>query len=228
MTTTTIIIEAVIFDWDATLADTRTAVVTSFQRALKTVNITNVSNDYIERRMGIGAAETFREILQKTNQPIDELTIKKLVEYKSQTQIELKGQVQLFLGAIELLEMLQNKIKIGLASMNNKKVIDTLIHDKGVEKYFQAIATGDTVKQSKPHPEIFLKCAKQLNTHPERCIVVEDSLFGVKAAKAAGMSCIAVTTGAYSKEELQKEKPDIIVTSLEQAKFYLLKHISSL
>ena len=50
------------------------------------------------------------------------------------------------------------------------------------------------------------------------------SLFGVKAAKAAGMKCIAVTTGVYSKEELQQEKPDTIVTNLEQVKFYLLNH----
>ena len=68
---------------------------------------------------------------------------------------------------------------------------------------------------SKPDPEIFLKTAKQLKTKPQACIVFEDSIFGVKAAKSAGMGCVAVTTGVYSKQELEKAKPDLAVTSLE-------------
>ena len=46
-------------------------------------------------------------------------------------------------------------------------------------------------------------------------MVFEDSIFGVKAAKSASMGCIAVITGVYSKEELEKEKPDLIVKTLE-------------
>ena len=49
----------------------------------------------------------------------------------------------------------------------------------------------------------------------KRCVVVEDSLFGVQAAKAANMGCIAVTTGVYSKQELEGEKPDLIVKTLK-------------
>ncbi|MCL2134284.1 MAG: HAD family phosphatase [Candidatus Bathyarchaeota archaeon] len=218
-------INAVIFDWDATLANTQDIIVTSFQQTLKEVNI-NISNTHIERCIGIGTAETFREILRETKKPIDEILIKQLVKSKIQKQINLKDQVQLFPDTINILEMLHDKTKIGLASMNNKPVIDTIIKTKKLKKYFQAIVTSETVKHSKPHPEIFLKCAKQLDTSPSECIVVEDSLFGVKAAKAAGMFCIAVTTGVYNKEELTQEKPDIIVSNLEQAKFYLLNNLN--
>jgi beta-phosphoglucomutase len=213
-------LEAVIFDWDATLADTQTVIVASFQQTLKEADI-KVSNTFIERCIGIGTAETFQEILRETKHPVDEKIVERLVESKSQKQIRLKNQVQLFTGTIDLLETLHGKVKIGLASMNNKTVIDALINAKSVEKYFQSIITAEAVKYSKPHPEIFLKCAHQLNTPPERCIVVEDSLFGVKAAKAAGMSCIAVTTGAYNKKEIEQEKPDAIVTNLEQVKVLL-------
>ncbi|MCL2643372.1 MAG: HAD family phosphatase [Candidatus Bathyarchaeota archaeon] len=216
-------VKAVIFDWDGTLADTRAAVVGSFQQTLKTVNL-EISDNYIERRMGIGAAETFREILRETKQPVDEELVKRLVEDKSQNQINLKNQVQLFQGAVDLLELLQNKVKVGLASMNSKRVIDAIVNARGLGKYFQTIITVEAVRQFKPQPEVFLKCAQQLDTLPSKCIVVEDSLFGVKAAKAAGMECIAVTTGAYSKEELEQENPDIIVENLEQAKFYLLNN----
>jgi beta-phosphoglucomutase len=224
------ILDTLIFDWDATLADTRKTVVTSFHQALKTVklnkgNVCGVSDGFIERCMGIGAAETFRAILREFDHPVDELIIKQLVEHKSQNQISLKSQVPLFPDALDLLEMLQGKVKMGLASMNSKAVIDALVQDKGLEKYFQAIVTGDDVVQAKPHPEIFLKCAQQLNTNLSNCLVIEDSLFGVKAAKTAGMKCIAVTTGVYSQKELQQENPDAITASLAQAKFYLHKHL---
>jgi beta-phosphoglucomutase len=215
--------EAVIFDWDGTLADTMAVIVTSFQKTLSEIGIT-ITDEYIKRRIGIGASETFREILREAKRPVDEALIKQLVQRKSQIQIDLKDQVQLLGGARELLEALQGKIKVGLASMNNSSVIKAMIEAKGLEKYFQVIITGDAVLHSKPDPEIFLKCAQQLEAKPEQCVVVEDSIFGVKAAKSGGMKCIAVTTGVYSKQELAKENPDLIVASLkgpEALKFIL-------
>ena len=77
------------------------------------------------------------------------------------------------------------------------------------------VLTVEAVSHSKPDPEIFLKTAAQLNVLPERSVVLEDSLFGVKAAKAANMGCIAVTTGVYSKQELEREKPDLTVKTLK-------------
>ncbi|XHH09506.1 MAG: HAD family hydrolase [Candidatus Bathyarchaeia archaeon] len=205
--------KAVIFDWDGTLADTSSTIVASFQKTLKEVNI-QVPDSYIERRMGIGASETFREILREAGKPVDEALVKRLVESKSRQQVNLKDQVQLFPGALELLEALWGKTKIGLASMNSCTVIGALVKAKGLEKYFQTITTAEDVTHSKPHPEIFQKNAQQLNVPPPNCVVVEDSLFGVKAAKAAGMSCVAVTTGAYSRIELEVENPDLIVATL--------------
>ena len=94
--------EAVIFDWDGTLADTRKVIVISFQKALKEINL-EVPTQYIERRIGIGASETFREILHAANRRVDEKIVKQLVERKSKVQIELASEVKLFEGARELL-----------------------------------------------------------------------------------------------------------------------------
>jgi beta-phosphoglucomutase len=206
--------EAVIFDWDGTLADTRKAIVISFQKALKEINL-EVPTEYIERRIGIGASETFREILGAANRRIDEKVVKQLVERKSKVQIQLANQVTLFEGAQELLERLRGKVKVGLASMNNRSVIMHLIQNNLLADCFDTILTVEAVSLSKPDPEIFLKTAAQLKASPEKCVVLEDSLFGVKAAKSAQMNCIAVTTGVYTKEELAKEKPDLIVKTLE-------------
>jgi beta-phosphoglucomutase len=215
--------EAVIFDWDGTLADTRQVIVISFQKALGEINC-EVSNEYIERRIGIGAAETFRDILRSANARVDEKLIQHLVWRKSQLEIELASQVKLFPGGRELLQA-QGKVKTGLASMNNRSVIIHLVEANNLEQYFEAILTAESISHSKPNPEIFLKTASKLKVSPQRCVVLEDSIFGVKAAKSANMGCIAVTTGVYSKEELEREKPDLLVKTLEDGRIlpFLLK-----
>ena len=206
--------EAVILDWDGTLADTRQVIVIAFQQTLREINCT-VSNEYIERRIGIGAADTFRELLRSAKMQFDEELIKRLVERKSQLEIELTDQVKLFPGARELLEALQGKVKMALASMNNRSVIIHLLKAKDLEKHFNAVLTAESISHSKPNPEIFLKSASTLKAIPEKCVVIEDSIFGVKAAKSANMGCIAVVTGVYSRLELEKEKPDLTVKMLK-------------
>jgi HAD superfamily hydrolase (TIGR01509 family) len=205
--------EAVIFDWDGTLADTRQVIVVSFQKALSEVNCI-VSDEYIERRIGIGAADTFYDILQSANIRVDQKMIEHLVDRKSQLEIELTSQVELFPGAKELLETLHGKVKMGLASMNNRSVIIHMVNANGLNQFFQAFLTAESISHSKPHPEIFIKTVSELKTNPEKCVVIEDSIFGVKAAKSANMGCVAVTTGVYSKEELKEAKPDLIVKTL--------------
>jgi beta-phosphoglucomutase len=206
--------EAVIFDWDGTLADTRQAIVIAFQKALSEINC-KVSDEYIERRIGIGAADTFRDILRSAKMQFDEKLIQCLVERKSQLEIELTDRVKLFLGARELLEALRGKVKMGLASMNNRSVVIHLLKAKDLENYFDTVLAAESISHSKPDPEIFLKAASKLKASPEKCVVVEDSIFGVKAAKSANMGCIAVLTGVYSKVELEKEKPDLTVKTLK-------------
>ncbi|MCL4429571.1 MAG: HAD family phosphatase [Chloroflexi bacterium] len=206
--------EAVIFDWDGTLADTRKPILISFHKALELIN-RQVSDEYIERRIGIGASDTFREILCSANLPVDEKVVKRLVERKSQVQIEYASQVALFEGARELLAVLQGKVKVGSSSMNNRSVIMNLLEVEGIADCFDVVLTVESVLHSKPDPEIFLKTAAQLDVKPQGCVVLEDSLFGVKAAKSAGMGCIAVTTGVYSKQELAVEKPDLLVKTLK-------------
>jgi HAD superfamily hydrolase (TIGR01509 family) len=205
--------KAVIFDWDGTLANTKVAILISFHKALELISY-QVPDEYIERRIGIGAADTFRGILKSAGMSVDEEIVRKLVELKSLAQIQLSNQVHLFFGAKELLEVLQGKVKLGLASMNNRSVIMDLLKRNNIIDCFDAVLTIESVSYSKPDPEIFLKVAHELGVVPSDCVVLEDSLFGVKAAKTAGMGCVAVTTGVYSKQELYVERPDLIVESL--------------
>ncbi|KYH41029.1 MAG: HAD-superfamily hydrolase [Candidatus Bathyarchaeota archaeon B26-2] len=207
--------DAVIFDWDGTLADTRRVIVLSFQKALETIGC-KVSDEFIERRIGIGARNMFKEILKTARIPFDNEMIERLVEKKIRIQTELTGNVELFDGAVELLEALRRRVKLALATMSNRRTIDKVLREKGIRRYFDFVITEDEVSQPKPNPEIFLKCAARLRCPVQRCVVIEDSIFGVKAAKEAGMKCVAVPSGAYSVDELKKERPDLIVRSIKE------------
>jgi HAD superfamily hydrolase (TIGR01509 family) len=212
--------KAVIFDWDGTLADTSSVLLISFKTALREINC-EVTDNMIERRIGIGTISTLQELLTEKQVPYDDELIQRLLKIKVQTEINHSNQVDLFEGAIELLNSLQGKIKIALASMNQREFIDHMLKEKKIQKFFDVTLTANEVSKPKPDPEIFLKTALKLNVKPEKCVVIEDSIFGVRAAKAANMGCIAVTQGAYSKEELCEEKPDLIVSSLKEKEVIL-------
>jgi beta-phosphoglucomutase len=205
-----------LFDWDGTLADTRQVIVATFQRAVKEEVGIHVSSKFIERRIGTGAAQTFKEILQNANKPADDAVIKKLLAKKIEAEITLSGNVKLFPGARELLEKLQGKVRLALASMNNRAVVEDLLQKLNLRRCFEAVLTVEEVTKFKPDPEIFLKSAAQLRCKPEDCVVVEDSIFGVQAARNAGMDCIAVLTGVYSRVELEAGKPGLIAESLAE------------
>lgn len=207
--------EAAIFDWDGTLADTKQVVVISFQKALREVHC-KISDEFIERRIGIGSAETFREILRSVRVRFDDVLINRLVNSKVQNEIDISSGTDLFDGAIDLLESLQDKVKLGLASMNDREVINHMLKKTNITTFFDVVVTAADVVNSKPNPEIFLNCARKLGSNPEECVVIEDSIFGVEAAKAAKMGCIAVLTGVYSRRVLEEANPDLVVSSLKE------------
>ena len=209
--------EAAIFDWDGTLADTMPVVVFSFQKVLRGIGCV-VSDEFLVRRIGIGARNMFKDALQLNNIVFDDVMVDELMEKKFRIQTKLFGDIKIFEGAAELLDSLRFKLKIGLATMSNRPIINRLLRMKGLDGYFDFVITADEAKNPKPDPEIFVKCALKLGCTPENCVVFEDSVFGVVAARSANMKCVAIPSGAYTKTELEKEKPDLIVDSLNETK----------
>jgi len=208
-----LMVKAVIFDWDGTLADTKKAVVRSFKKVLVKAACL-VSDEFIERRMGIGTKRTLEQALKECNVRFDDAMLENLAIEKIRIQARLTNIVSLFGGAIELLEELQGRIKIALATMSSRKVVDKLLSEKRIGGYFDVVVSADEIFSPKPDPEVFFVSATKLGVKPEDCVAVEDSVFGVRAAKAAEMKCIAVSSGAYSREELQEENPDLMINSL--------------
>jgi beta-phosphoglucomutase-like phosphatase (HAD superfamily) len=105
---------------------------------------------------------------------------------------------------VELLKWAQhNKFSTGLATMSHYPQASRVLQILELNPYLNFIATRDDVENGKPDPEIYLLVAKELNTSPQECLVIEDSPSGVKAALAAGMGCIAVTTD-FTREGICK------------------------
>ena len=106
----------------------------------------------------------------------------------------VRGHAQPLPGVRTWLERLQaGGARQGIASSAPVANIDTLAGELGLLGYFDAIVSGEKMP-GKPDPTLFLEVARQLGIPPESCVVVEDAIAGVEAAKRAGMKCIAVTT----------------------------------
>ncbi|MDR3678647.1 MAG: hexitol phosphatase HxpB [Flavipsychrobacter sp.] len=96
-------------------------------------------------------------------------------------------------GVQDALELLKaNDFKIGLASSSPSRMIDALVTHFGLRSYFDCITSADVVELGKPHPAVFLHCAKSLGASPLECLVLEDSVNGMIAGKAARMKVVVV------------------------------------
>ncbi len=96
-------------------------------------------------------------------------------------------------GVLDVLNYCQQKkLKIGLATSSSIKIMDAVLNKLKLQHYFSAIVSAQFMTYGKPHPKVFLVCAQQLNINTNNCLVIEDSVNGVIAAKAAQMQVIAV------------------------------------
>jgi len=101
--------------------------------------------------------------------------------------------------------------QVGLATGSLRREAELALDSLGIRERFQTIVTREDCVNGKPHPEPFLRAAEGLGLPPERCVVIEDTPGGIRAAKAAGMRCVAVT---HSCHEDSLREADLIVDDL--------------
>jgi len=133
-----------------------------------------------------------------------------------------RGNIKPFPGVIKLLDIIKKgNFKLALVSSAPKENIDLVSEELNIEGYFDCIVYGQEVVESKPSPQIYLLAAEKLEAKPKDCIVIEDSPPGIKAAKAAGMRCLAVAN-THPKRELREA--DKVVDSLKEVDLITLIH----
>lgn len=101
-------------------------------------------------------------------------------------------------------EARRNRCKVALATMSHCRQVQRILEVLGLVGAFHFVATRDDVEWGKPHPEIYQLVSRELDVPPRECLVIEDSPAGVKAAQAAGMWCIVVTT-PFTREVIHGE-----------------------
>jgi beta-phosphoglucomutase-like phosphatase (HAD superfamily) len=112
--------------------------------------------------------------------------------------------------------------KIGLATSSDRSLIDVVVDKLGIRKYLHAIESAAGLPYGKPHPQVYLNCAAQLNSSPLECICFEDSFNGMIAAKAARMKCIVVPA-RHESQNIKFNAADLKLSSLQNFNELLLQ-----
>jgi HAD superfamily hydrolase (TIGR01509 family) len=111
-------------------------------------------------------------------------------------------------------------LKIAIGSSSNREYIQIALHTLGFADDFDLIVSGKDVQHGKPAPDIYLKAARDLGISPENCLVLEDTSTGVTAAKAAGMTMIAIPNAYTAGSDFSKA--DMVVSSLKAVDLELI------
>jgi HAD superfamily hydrolase (TIGR01509 family) len=206
---------ALIFDMDGVLADTESLIARASIAMFRELYGVEMQPEDFRPFIGTGAVRYVEGPAEQHGVTID---IDAAVERRHENFVALidSGESIAMPGAAELVadaaEHPDWKLAIATSSPT-AKAIATLKAAKIDVPAFDVIVTGDMVTHKKPHPEIYLATSEQVGITPNNCVVVEDALTGVTSAKAAGMSCLAITN-SFPAEELVEA--DRIVDSLEQ------------
>ena len=204
-------IKAVIFDMDGCLVDTEPVINRAAILGLQEWGVQAQPEDFTPF---IGAGETayIGGAAKKYGVPYEPAMKDRVYEIYLDIVEEMLKPMP---GAIECLAQLKNAgFRLALASSADHIKIDANLRVAGIErKLFDVILGAEDVTQKKPAPDIYLKTAEKLSVAPEQCVVVEDALNGIQAAKSAGMVCIAVAT-TFARETLARAKPDMLVADL--------------
>jgi len=195
---------------DGVLLDSRSAHYKAMREIFKKYKIT-VSEERMWRTFGM----TNQQVIQlMADQPISkELTDQIGREKDILFQRIIKDQAVFLPGVKKWLEVFkQNGIRQALASSGSKGNIKSILTALIAEKYFDKIISGDGLP-SKPDPFVFLKAADCLGILPLNCLVIEDAVVGVQAAKTAGMKCVAVTTNNPAEK---LKDADVVLSNLTE------------
>ncbi len=202
-------LRAVIFDFDGVITDSEILHLRAFNQVLAQYGVEISIKDYYKEYLGFTDFDCFKtlidkELLQKPTEGINNL-----IKQKNQIFEELtKTEGKIIEGVRDFLQMLrQNNIPMAICSGALLVEIELILEQGKLRSFFEVIVSAEFVKKGKPNPEGFLLTLRKLNQNrqnpvlPNQCIVIEDSHWGLEAAKAAGMHTIAVTN-SYDADQL--------------------------
>ena len=179
-------IHAAIFDMDGTMFDTeRLRFQTLKQASLELIGV-EFTDAYLLSCLGLSARSAEKLANQQYGQEVPYAEIRKRADQLELEHVRKYG-VPIKFGLMQVLERLRkSNLKMAVATSSRREIAEEYLINANVYKFFDIIVCGDEVDNGKPHPEIFLKAAEQLNIDPTLCLMFEDSENGVMSAFEAG------------------------------------------
>lgn len=211
--------KAILWDMDGVIVDSKSYHFAAWQETFARRGVT-FSYDDFSRLFGTRNDFIIRNVL---GQELSEEKVKAIAQEKEvYFREKAKGNIRLFPGVSKLLDAIKKgAFKLALVSSAPRENIDFVIAELNLQGYFSCIVSGHEVAESKPSPQVYLLAAERLMAQPTDCVVIEDSPLGVRAAKAAGMKCLAVTN-THPEQDLNEA--DRVVSSLAEVDLITLIH----
>ncbi|HAL45007.1 MAG TPA: hypothetical protein DCP47_03695 [Phycisphaerales bacterium] len=218
-----VVVNIVIFDFDGVISDSEPLHFIATNKVLEQFGIQLDKDQYFADFLGFTDAALFQSVAKTFETNFNNKPIENLIEEKGIYFEEIIRKADhLIEGIPQFIKMLKNGgVKIGIYSGASRDDIELMLENSGFDTYFDTIVCADDVEKGKPDPEGYLKALELINKKynsqipASQCIVIEDSQWGIIAAKKAGMRIIGITN-SYPANEL--EEADLIIDSVSDLK----------
>ena len=215
-------LKAVLFDMDGVIVDTEPLHRKAYFKMFDDLAI-EVSEDLYTSFTGASTKKVCTTIIEnfQLERNHEDLSAIKRVYFKDYFYND--ADFNLIPGVKKLIEnYYENEVKLVLASSASMVTIDMVFEKFGLEKYFIGKISGADLKESKPHPEIFILASEIANEPKENCMVIEDSTNGIAAAHAAGIFCTAYKSEHSSGQNY--EKANLVISDFKEITFDEMKN----
>lgn len=186
--------EAAIFDFDGTLVDSIDFHFDIHRNVFSEVGINLTRVYFFKECNGMEPYEFYQKIIHdsKKEPGLIDLVWKAMLREKKRRGLT---SIRLYPGVKQMLNTLKKKgIRMIIASSSHEGYVNSILRNNSIREFFDGVVGSDGIKKSKPDPSIFIKAWKSSGMEKDKCIIVEDSINGVNAARRAGIDAICLTT----------------------------------
>ena len=204
----------VVFDFDGVLADSEGLHLAAFQDVLSARGWTLARATYFDRYLGFDDRDLLKTFLADHDFEVADAELDAIVAEKGRKyDARVQGNKILFPAAAACVARLRGTFALGIASGSLHDEIADILRANDLEQAFEVVVGADDVAKSKPAPDSYAAAVKRLGVRPEDAVAIEDSNWGLMAAKAAGLKTIGITT-SYPRHALHLA--DTVVDSLHE------------
>ncbi|CAH0991473.1 Phosphoglycolate phosphatase [Sinobacterium norvegicum] len=214
--------QAVLFDLDGTLVDSVPDIALALDAALAELSLAEAGIDRVRDWVGNGArilvVRGLAWGLQQTTESLSTEQIDRAEQLFRQHYSRYLNQASaLYSGVTEYLSWLHAQA-VPMAVVTNKPIafVPALLSGLGIDGFFDVVLGGDSVDNSKPHPQMLLVACQRLGVEPQQCWMVGDSCNDIEAARAAEMPVVGVSYGYNHGRDIALDRPDRVVDSLNE------------